>query len=79
MDLEYSAAHEVFRAEIQSWLSREVPAHGPPPPSADLLVRRAYDTAWLRHLCTVSALPAPLIPSAYAIGAPRLPTDLEWG
>ena len=50
MNLEYSAADEVFRAEIRSWLSREVPAHGPPPPPGDLLVRRAYDTAWQRKL-----------------------------
>ena len=50
MDLEYSAADEVFRAEIRLWLSREVPAHGPPPPPGDLLVRRAYDTAWQRKL-----------------------------
>jgi len=50
LDLEYSAADEVFRAEIRSWLSREVPAHGPPPPPGDLLVRRAYDTAWQRKL-----------------------------
>jgi len=50
LNLEYSAADEVFRAEIRSWLSREVPAHGPPPPPGDLLVRRAYDTAWQRKL-----------------------------
>lgn len=50
MDLEYSAADEEFRAEIRSWLSREVPAHGAPPPSGDLRVRRAYDTAWQRKL-----------------------------
>jgi alkylation response protein AidB-like acyl-CoA dehydrogenase len=50
LNLEYSAADELFRAEIRSWLSREVPAHGPPPPSEDLLVRRAYDTAWQRKL-----------------------------
>ena len=50
MDLEYSIADELFRADIRSWLSREVPAHGPPPPSGDLLVRRAYDTAWQRKL-----------------------------
>jgi alkylation response protein AidB-like acyl-CoA dehydrogenase len=50
LNLEYSAADEVFRAEIRSWLSREVPVHGPPPPPGDLLVRRAYDTAWQRKL-----------------------------
>jgi alkylation response protein AidB-like acyl-CoA dehydrogenase len=50
LDLEYSIADELFRADIRSWLSREVPAHGPPPPSGDLLVRRAYDTAWQRKL-----------------------------
>jgi alkylation response protein AidB-like acyl-CoA dehydrogenase len=50
MDLGYSAADEVFREEIRSWLSRQVPAHGPPPPAGDLRVRRAYDTAWQRKL-----------------------------
>jgi alkylation response protein AidB-like acyl-CoA dehydrogenase len=51
MDLRDSAADEAFRAEVRAWLAREVPAHGPPPPSEDWPARRAYDTSWQRKLC----------------------------
>jgi len=50
MDLRYSPQDEAFRAEIREWLSREVPAHGPPPPPGDWPARREYDTAWQRKL-----------------------------
>ena len=50
MDLRDSAADEAFRAEVRAWLAREVPAHGPPPPSEDWPARRAYDTSWQRKL-----------------------------
>jgi alkylation response protein AidB-like acyl-CoA dehydrogenase len=50
MDLRYSREDEAFRAEIRAWLEKEVPAHGPPPPSGDWPARRAYDTAWQRKL-----------------------------
>ncbi len=50
MDLCYSREDEAFRAEIRAWLEKEVPAHGPPPPSEDWPARRAYDTAWQRVL-----------------------------
>jgi len=50
MDLRYSREDEAFRAEIRAWLEKEVPAHGPPPPSDDWPARRAYDTAWQRKL-----------------------------
>jgi len=50
MDLRYSREDEAFRAEVRAWLEKEVPAHGPPPPSDDWPARRAYDTAWQRKL-----------------------------
>lgn len=50
MDLRYSDEDEAFRKEVRTWLEREVPAHGPPPPPGDLAVRRVYDTAWQRKL-----------------------------
>lgn len=46
MDLRYSAAEEAFRADLRTWLAATVPDVGPPPPSNDLVARRAYDTAW---------------------------------
>jgi alkylation response protein AidB-like acyl-CoA dehydrogenase len=50
MDLRYSPQDEEFRAEVRDWLSKAVPAHGPPPPPGDWPARRAYDTAWQRKL-----------------------------
>jgi len=50
MDLRHSREDEAFRAEVRAWLEREVPAHGPPPPSEDWPARHAYDTAWQRKL-----------------------------
>jgi alkylation response protein AidB-like acyl-CoA dehydrogenase len=50
MDLRYSGEDEAFRAELRSWLEKEVPAHGAPPPADDWPARRAYDTAWQRKL-----------------------------
>ncbi|HEX2484878.1 MAG TPA: acyl-CoA dehydrogenase family protein, partial [Myxococcota bacterium] len=50
MDLRYSEADESFRAELRAWLAREVPKHGPPPPTHDWPARRAYDTGWQRKL-----------------------------
>jgi alkylation response protein AidB-like acyl-CoA dehydrogenase len=50
MDLRYSREDEAFRAEVRTWLEKEVPAHGPPPPADDWPARRAYDTAWQRKL-----------------------------
>lgn len=50
MDLRYSEADEKFRAELRSWLSEAVPAHGTPPPYSDWEARRAYDTGWQRKL-----------------------------
>jgi len=50
MDLRYSVEDERFRAQVREWLSKEVPAHGPPPPPGDWPARRAYDTAWQRKL-----------------------------
>jgi alkylation response protein AidB-like acyl-CoA dehydrogenase len=50
VDLRYSDTDEAFRAEIRTWLEREVPRHGAPPPPGDWPARRAYDTAWQRKL-----------------------------
>lgn len=50
MDLRYSAADEAFRAELRSWLEREVPRHGPVPDNDDWPARRAYETSWQRKL-----------------------------
>ena len=50
MDLRYSREDEAFRAGIRTWLEKEVPAHGPPPPSEDWPARRSYDTRWQRVL-----------------------------
>ena len=50
MDLRYSREDEAFRAELRTWLEKEVPAHGPPPPADDWPARRAYDTGWQRKL-----------------------------
>ena len=50
MDLRYSDSDEKFRAELRSWLAREVPAHGATPAEADWAARRAYDTAWQKKL-----------------------------
>jgi hypothetical protein len=50
VDLRYSEADESFRAELRAWLAREVPKHGPPPPTHDWPARRAYDTGWQRKL-----------------------------
>jgi alkylation response protein AidB-like acyl-CoA dehydrogenase len=50
MDLRYSDDDERFRSELRTWLEREVPRHGTPPPPGDWLARRAYDTAWQRTL-----------------------------
>ena len=50
MDLRYSKSDEEFRDQLRSWLSREVPAHGDPPPAHDWPARRAYDTGWQRKL-----------------------------
>ena len=50
MDLRYSREDETFRAGIRTWLEKEVPAHGPPPPPDDWPARRAYDTGWQRVL-----------------------------
>jgi alkylation response protein AidB-like acyl-CoA dehydrogenase len=50
MDLRYSDQDEEFRAEVRAWLSKEVPAHGPPPPPSEWTARREYDTAWQRKL-----------------------------
>ena len=59
MDLEYSAADEVFRAEIRSWLSRQVPAHGPPPPSGDRPVIGEVDTDEVEVQSAVAEYPRP--------------------
>jgi alkylation response protein AidB-like acyl-CoA dehydrogenase len=50
MDLRYSGEDEAFRAQVRTWLEKEVPTHGAPPPSDDWPARRAYDTAWQRVL-----------------------------
>jgi alkylation response protein AidB-like acyl-CoA dehydrogenase len=50
VDLRYSREDEAFRAEIRTWLEKEVPAHGLPPPSDDWPARRAYDTGWQHKL-----------------------------
>jgi alkylation response protein AidB-like acyl-CoA dehydrogenase len=50
VDLRYSREDEAFRAGIRTWLEKEVPAHGPPPPSEDWPARRSYDTRWQRVL-----------------------------
>jgi alkylation response protein AidB-like acyl-CoA dehydrogenase len=50
MDLHYSREDEAFRTQVRTWLEKEVPAHGPPPPPDDWPARRAYDTAWQRKL-----------------------------
>jgi alkylation response protein AidB-like acyl-CoA dehydrogenase len=50
MDLRYSREDEAFRAELRTWLEKEVPAHGAPPPADDWPARRAYDTAWQKRL-----------------------------
>jgi alkylation response protein AidB-like acyl-CoA dehydrogenase len=50
MDLRYAPQDEEFRSEVREWLSKEVPAHGPPPPPGDWPARRKYDTAWQRKL-----------------------------
>ncbi|MCP4004157.1 MAG: acyl-CoA dehydrogenase [bacterium] len=50
MDLRYSEKDEEFRADLRTWLEREVPAHGAPPPVNDWPARRAYDTGWQRKL-----------------------------
>jgi alkylation response protein AidB-like acyl-CoA dehydrogenase len=50
MDLRYSKEDERFREEIRTWLEKEVPAHGPPPPPDDWPARRKYDTDWQRKL-----------------------------
>jgi alkylation response protein AidB-like acyl-CoA dehydrogenase len=50
MDLTYSDEDEAFRTELRTWLDKEVPAHGPPPPPGDWPARRAYDTEWQRKL-----------------------------
>jgi alkylation response protein AidB-like acyl-CoA dehydrogenase len=52
MELRYSREDEAFRAEVRTWLEKEVPAHGPPPPADDWPARRAYDTAWQRKLAS---------------------------
>lgn len=53
MDLRYSAADEAFRAELRTWLEREVARHGPPPGNEDWPARRVYDTVWQRKLYDV--------------------------
>ena len=50
MDLRYSDADEVFRAEFRSWLAHEVATHGAPPDNDDWPARRAYETSWQRKL-----------------------------
>ena len=50
MDLRYSREDEAFRAEVRTWLEKEVPAHGATPPADDWPARRAYDTGWQRVL-----------------------------
>ena len=50
VDLRYSESDEKFRAELRSWLAREVPAHGATPVEADWAARRAYDTDWQKKL-----------------------------
>jgi alkylation response protein AidB-like acyl-CoA dehydrogenase len=50
MDLRYSRADEDFRAELRTWLEKQVPEHGTPPSIDDWPARRAYDTAWQRKL-----------------------------
>jgi len=50
MDLRYAPEDEAFRAQVRTWLEKEAPAHGAPPPGDDWLARRAYDTAWQRVL-----------------------------
>lgn len=55
MKLHDSEAEARFRAELRSWLEREVAAHGPLPERTasgdeDWPERRRYDTAWQRKL-----------------------------
>jgi len=50
MDLRYAPEDEAFRAQVRTWLEKEAPAHGAPPPGDDWPARRAYDTAWQRVL-----------------------------
>ncbi len=50
MDLRYSESDEKFRAELRSWLSESVPAHGTPPSRHDWPARREYDAGWQRKL-----------------------------
>ncbi len=50
MDLTYSETDEQFRREVRTWMEREVPLQGPPPPAGNWPARRAYDTEWQRKL-----------------------------
>jgi alkylation response protein AidB-like acyl-CoA dehydrogenase len=50
MDLRYTAAEQVFRADLRDWLASVLPGVGAPPPQDDWPARRAYDLAWQRRL-----------------------------
>ena len=50
MDLHDSPADAAWRLQLRTWLEREVPLHGPPPPASANRERRDYDTRWQRKL-----------------------------
>jgi alkylation response protein AidB-like acyl-CoA dehydrogenase len=50
MDLRLSESDEAFRAELQSWLRRELPRLPPAPAREDWPARVRYDTDWQRRL-----------------------------
>jgi len=50
MNLHDSASDAAFRQRLRTWLEREVPRHGPPPPASASRARRDYDTAWQKKL-----------------------------
>jgi alkylation response protein AidB-like acyl-CoA dehydrogenase len=77
LDLRYSEADEKFRAELRAWLAREVPRHGPPPPTHDWPARRAYDTGWQKKLFE-AGLAGINWPKAYGGRDATLTEQLVW-
>jgi alkylation response protein AidB-like acyl-CoA dehydrogenase len=50
MMLQDSATEAALRQEIRAWIAAVLPELPDPPPSSDLVARRAFDTAWQRRL-----------------------------
>ncbi|HVA06205.1 MAG TPA: acyl-CoA dehydrogenase family protein [Acidimicrobiales bacterium] len=50
MDLRYTAAEQVFRDELRSWLGRALDTLPPAPPAEDWPERRRFDATWQRVL-----------------------------